>query len=166
MGFFSEYADKKRIEKTIPHISKNMKILDLGCGNGWLTKHLNENGYDCIGVDTNVKNEHPFYQSTAEKIVFPDESFDCIIMIEVIEHISPSCYKEINRVLKPDGKIILSTPVPEFDRLIGRLLEKLKLTDSLITPHINLVHLDELPWKLVARSSILLIDQFGIFTKR
>lgn len=164
MRFFAKYADKKRMEKTIPHISKSMKILDLGCGEGWFTQSLNERGYDCVGVDIGVEDKHPFYRGSAECIPFSDGYFDCVIMIEVIEHINPSCYKEINRVLKDGGKIILSTPVPEFD-LIGHLLSKLKLTDPFVTPHINLVHVEELPWKLITKSSILQVDQFGVFEK-
>ena len=109
MGFVARYVDKIRIKKTLAYISKDMKILDLGCGSGWLTKLLCSEGFDCVGVDTQLKDNPPFFQGTADKIPFPDKHFDCLIMMEVIEHISPSCYKEIDRVLKDKGKIILSS---------------------------------------------------------
>jgi ubiquinone/menaquinone biosynthesis C-methylase UbiE len=164
MEILGRIADKKRIKETIPYISKNMKILDLGCGDGWFTRYLNSNGYDCVGVDTELENNHPFYRGTADNIPFPDESFDCIIMIEVIEHIDPSCYGEINRVLKYGGKIILSTILPESDKLV-HLASKLKLAGPYVTPHINLVHIESLPWKLIYKSRILFVDQFGVFEK-
>jgi len=142
-----------------------MKILDLGCGDGWFTKYLNSEGYDCVGVDTKQLNEHPFFSGTAEKIPFPDNYFDCIVMFEVIEHLEKSCYKEINRVLKQDGKIVLSTILPESDKMI-HFLSRIKLVDPYVTPHINLVHIETLPWKMIENSRILILDQFGVFKKK
>jgi len=164
MSFLSRYFDEKRIQKTLPFLSKEKKILDLGCGDGWFTKYLNSFGYDCVGVDPSIKNNHPLYFGTADNIPFPDNHFDCIIMFEVIEHIQPSCYAEINRVLKSKGKIILSTILPESDKLI-HLLSKIKIAAPYVTPHINLVHIESLPWKLIKNSRILKLDQFGVFEK-
>ncbi len=164
MGIIPNYCDKKRLEKTLPHISKQMKILDLGCGSGWLTKSLNSLQFDCVGVDTNIEENKIFHKGTADNIPFPDNSFDCLIMIEVIEHIQPSCYSEINRVLKKNGIIILSTILPKSDKFI-HFLSKLGLVDPYITPHINLVCIETLPWTIVEKSSILFLDQFGVFRK-
>lgn len=44
-------------------------------------------------------------------------------------------------------------------------MSKLKLVDPYVTPHINLVHIEKLPWKMIEKSSILLLDQFGVFEK-
>ncbi len=165
MGFIGRYVDKKRIEKIIPFLNKKFTILDLGCGDGWFTKYLNSNDYNCVGVDVDIETHHPFYNGSAYKIPFPDNYFDCLIMFEVVEHIKPSSYKEINRVLKTGGKIILSTIIPESDWFV-HILSKLHLADPYVTPHINLVHINkELPWKLIHESRILLLDQFGVFQK-
>jgi len=161
----ARYFDKKRIEKILPHLDKDMKILDLGCGDGWLTKYLRSKGYDSLGVDSHFTDNPPFYRGIASKIPFDDGHFDCIIMIEVIEHIEPSsCYDEINRVLKKNGKIILTTILPESDHFV-HLMSKLRIADPYVTPHINLVHIEDLPWKLITKSNILLLDQFGVFEK-
>ncbi len=162
MTLIGNYCDKIRLEKTLPHLIKEMKILDLGCGSGSITKSLNSRNFDCVGVDTYLENNHPFYKGTADEIPFPDNSFDCLIMIEVIEHIKPSCYSEINRVLKNNGIIILSTILPKSDPFI-HFLSKIKVVDPYVTPHINLVKIETLPWKLINKSSILLLDQFGVF---
>jgi len=47
-----------------------------------------------------------------EKLPYPDNQFDIIIFTEVIEHIYNPGFvlKEINRILKPKGKLYLSTP--------------------------------------------------------
>jgi len=164
MFLLARYLSEKRIKKTLPFLSKEKKILDLGCGDGWLTKYLNSFGYDCVGVDPSIKNNHPFYYGTADNIPFPDNHFDYIIMFEVIEHIQPKCYSEINRVLKSKGKIILSTILPKSDKLI-HFLSKIKILSPYITPHINLVKIESLPWKLIKNSRILKVDQFGVFEK-
>lgn len=164
MGFIANYCDNKRFEKILPHISKQMKILDLGCGDGWLTNRLNSLDFNCIGVDTDVKNNTKFYKGTADKIPFSDKFFDCIIMIEVIEHIEPTCYDEINRILKDDGLIILSTILPKSDKLV-HFLSKIGVVAPYVTPHINLVKIETLPWLLIKKSTILVIDQFGVFKK-
>jgi ubiquinone/menaquinone biosynthesis C-methylase UbiE len=162
MVFIANYCDKIRLERTLPHLKKEMKILDLGSGSGWMTNSLNSRNFDCVGVDIHLENNHPFYKGTADEIPFPDNSFDCLIMIEVIEHIKPSCYAEINRVLKNNGIIILSTLLPKSDPFV-HFLSKIKIVDPYVTPHINLVKIETLPWTLINKSSILLLDQFGVF---
>ncbi len=46
---------------------------------------------------------------------FPDNSFDAVMMIEVIEHVvdKERLFREIHRVLKPAGKLLVTTPNPE-----------------------------------------------------
>jgi len=160
------YYRKKRIRKIIPYLSKEMKILDLGCGDGWLTNYLVEQKFDCVGLDINQETRNRFYKGNANNIPFPDNSFNCIIMIEVIEHISPSCYLEINRVLKDKGLFILTTISPKSESFI-RLMAKLRIVNSYVTPHINLIYnIEKLPFgKLIESSKILLLDQFAVFEK-
>jgi 2-polyprenyl-3-methyl-5-hydroxy-6-metoxy-1,4-benzoquinol methylase len=62
----------------------------------------------------------------------PDGSFDLVVMVEVIEHVLPkeTLLREIHRVLKPGGRLFLTTPNPEcwtlrFESAIWRLLRTL-----------------------------------------
>jgi SAM-dependent methyltransferase len=43
---------------------------------------------------------------------FPDESFDCVVAVEVLEHVEEDAafVREVHRVLKPGGAVLLSTP--------------------------------------------------------
>lgn len=135
------------------HLSKqkNTSILDIGCGNGWLTNLLIEKGFNAFGIDASIsgitiakqKNPDNFFLQDLTKDDLPDEikdlHFDTIISTEVIEHLySPSRYLDFCRsILQKSGKgeIILSTPyngylknlaialLGEFDRHITVLWE-------------------------------------------
>ena len=61
----------------------------------------------------------PLVQGSAFALPFKDNSFDCLISSEVIEHIAfdDSLFTEMRRVLKPDGTLILGTP--DYSTLVG-----------------------------------------------
>lgn len=105
---------------------KNIKkILDVGCGSGLNTKTLKDSGFEVMGVDVSenatfeAKRKYPeieFSVARIEKLPFPDKTFDAIYCAEVIEHIYDTevAIKELNRVLKKDGYLFLSTPYHGF----------------------------------------------------
>ncbi len=106
------------------------KILDVGCGSGYLIKELFKKGYECYGMDYATKNinqlqkefdkENLFIivkEGNATNILFPSESFDCIIFSELLEHLSTDDYnlamKEAYRCLENKGILIITTPNSE-----------------------------------------------------
>ncbi len=102
---------------------KNSTILDFGCGEGrYIEEFLKINQYKIIGTDIssfaikNAKKKFPkgrFYAlSGDDKIPVQSNSVDFILAADVIEHIFdiPNFLSELNRVLKKDGKIFISTP--------------------------------------------------------
>lgn len=105
---------------------KDRKILDIGCGNGWLTNHLIELGYDAYGTDASEsgieiakkKNNDRFFLQDLSKDELPEAlrviKFDTIISTEVIEHLySPRTYLDFCKsVLQKSGggELIISTP--------------------------------------------------------
>jgi ubiquinone/menaquinone biosynthesis C-methylase UbiE len=103
--------------KAIPPQSK--KILDIGCGYGNMTKFLEEKGDLIVGIDLGgvfylpyVSEKLSFLKSDALHIPFHDETFDCLISLDVIEHLQDDqgFVNEIKRVLKPNGLAIVETP--------------------------------------------------------
>lgn len=104
-------------------ISKRDTILDIGCGGGIQTSCLGRMCKHIIGIDINceslnsarlfahiAKVEANFICTTIEEEKFPDESFDKIISICVIEHIPnyKETLREVYRTLKNDGEFIFS----------------------------------------------------------
>ena len=106
-------------------IQKNVQILDLGCGGGLLTVEIAKKGFKNIkGVDLSpnsikeaIKNSKKllldveFKVGNAYEIPFKENSFDIVIVADVLEHLNDlkSAMKEINRILKKGGLIFFET---------------------------------------------------------
>lgn len=112
------YENYEIIKKFIGDFS-NKTILDVCCGDGFLTSQLGEN---VIGVDNSKEGiklakkltRNEYYIADMRYLPFKDGSFDVVInsvsMIYVNVHELPNVVKEFRRVLKPNGKIIVSFP--------------------------------------------------------
>lgn len=93
-------------------------VLDLGCGEGEYANKLTESGFHVIAADINDKRfkysgKIEFKKlDLTEKIPFSDSSFEYCILTEVLEHIRNPYHllSEINRILKKNGFLVLSTP--------------------------------------------------------
>lgn len=98
-------------------------VVDLGCYAGHFVAELAaaDPARDVIGVDYDARNLeiarllHPelhFVQSSVYELDLPDASVDCVTFQEVIEHLEgpAQALKEINRVLRPGGALIVTTP--------------------------------------------------------
>ena len=105
-----------------------MKILDLGCNNCKWAESMGYTKYDYIGIDINEKtlkiaksNGHNVmkYNLERETVPFKKGVFDMVIAKDVLEHIYSfvDITKEINRVLKRNGKLFVSVPA-EFSFIL------------------------------------------------
>lgn len=118
------------------------KVVELGSFPGYLSLAMRSLGYDVTGVDLEpdriiVEAGHhgiKFFRADLEKVPLPfeDSFFDCAILTEVIEHIAPrnvpSLISEINRILRMNGTLILSTPnVSTIDNYLLKLIGKATL---------------------------------------
>jgi 2-polyprenyl-3-methyl-5-hydroxy-6-metoxy-1,4-benzoquinol methylase len=124
------------IVKELTKLRKNAKIklLDVGCGRGVFLQHFAKNfkkfNIELYGTDISKpqiekakKLGFKFKRSDLEKgINYQDETFNIVYAAELIEHLyNPDLLiQEINRILKPNGYIIISTPnlVAWFNRIL------------------------------------------------
>lgn len=127
------------------------RILDIGCGNGNMLQKIKDRYQKLYGVDISpfrleeakkiTKNLYPsdilkfkFLEGNADNTLsFPDDFFDTIICIAVIEHVYDifSLIREMYRVLKPDGYVIAQVPnIAYFKHRISLLFGKLPVTSS------------------------------------
>lgn len=101
----------------ISNISSNSRVLDAGCGHGAvLISRYCDMIKEAVGVDLiqkfRVKPKVKTYTANLESLPFEDDYFDIIISKEVCEHlVNPlKVFKELKRILKPGGEIIILTP--------------------------------------------------------
>ena len=92
-------------------------IFDGAAGNGILSKKLTEKGFSVISTDLDIKNNLReglrFFQSELNRdFSFRDDCFDYCVCLETIEHLENPWHftRELARILKPGGRLILSTP--------------------------------------------------------
>ena len=93
------------------------RVLDLPSGPGYLLRDLKERGFTGVAgeIDDGL---HVFPDLEYRKVDmtgrfdFPDASFDYVVSIEGIEHIENhfAFLREVRRVLRPGGRLILTTP--------------------------------------------------------
>jgi len=145
---------KRLLEFTEPKISD--EILVVGTGVFPKIEFFLYNEFKCREItsgDINKKNiingkkilpELKFvFLDAQKKFLFKDEHFDKVIFTEVLEHLKDEnlTLKEIRRVLKKDGKLILSVPKRRwFNELLSpitRLQHKREYTEKKIIEVLN-----------------------------
>lgn len=100
---------------------KNKKVLDVGCGTGYLGEELETRGAKVTGIDISkvaLKKAHEVLSFTKvvdlneDELPFKDRTFDLIVASEVIEHLFKPVIilEELRRILRDKGQLIITTP--------------------------------------------------------
>ncbi len=116
-AYFEEFVDFVR-----GCSSPGDRILDVGCGTGESTRQIMLRNRKVVGTDLSRlfmqphgishNIEPPFVTSDASRLPFPDRSFDVVCAMEFIEHVWPveAVLREMDRILKPPGRIVMMSP--------------------------------------------------------
>jgi len=123
----SQYVWKARIQTLLKHYREkpvtetiSLKLLDIGCSFGGLLYVAQQMGIDSYGLDVsdyaveyarNLLGQHKIHHGVLDAARYPDDFFDFVTMIEVIEHLDDPAQvlKEIYRILRPGGIALIQT---------------------------------------------------------
>lgn len=120
IGFFinHNFNIRRLLYKNLKNNSSVLKgkVLDFGCGSKPY-KHIFTTATEYIGVDYLIEGRTEnigiidFYYD-GKRIPFDNNTFDSVLCTEVLEHVFNlnEVLNELNRVLKPNGKAIITTP--------------------------------------------------------
>lgn len=102
---------------------RDLEILEIGCGAGGMLGPLSAYG-QVTGLDISQdyiafcrsRGYARVLTASGYELPFQDQSFDLVAMFDVIEHIPDDArvLAEVQRVLKPDGRIFISVPAYQF----------------------------------------------------
>jgi ubiquinone/menaquinone biosynthesis C-methylase UbiE len=112
---FSRGQYKELIEQ---HVVPGGRLLDAGCGRYLEFSRELASDVQVVGIDLEEQLDtrnglSPFaVRGNLETLPFSADSFDLVISRSVVEHLEKpfEVFQEFHRVLKPGGKVILSTP--------------------------------------------------------
>lgn len=124
---FKRYADIKRLNFITGVLHRKLpegaEVLDVGCGNGIISRSLGEKGFKVRGIDISEKtiekarslNTFPnvrFEAVSAEQLVANGQRYHAVICSEVLEHLNDPgrLLKVLYDSLHPDGVLIVTVP--------------------------------------------------------
>jgi SAM-dependent methyltransferase len=102
------------------YLSDRKRILDIGAGKGSFIQFLGRNDIyaldgNMVAVENFKKLTRNVVQAILPDIPFIDNSFDGVHVSHILEHLYPEDFfntlKEINRVLKAGGMLVISSPL-------------------------------------------------------
>ena len=121
MALATRWLERRRLSMVAPFLVP--PVLDIGCGR-CVAFDAVPHGY--IGIDLRKQSllertraDIQTLQGSALELPFRPQTFQTVLLMAVVEHLPDpqACLKEATRVLKPGGRVVITTPTPNGDRL-------------------------------------------------
>lgn len=117
---------------------KKCLLVTCGDNNGALNWYFREHGGEWTWADVSGENTDQIAQLLSQPVPtykeadfgIPDAQFDCVVSIDVLEHLEQDqpCLKELKRVLKPNGRAVVTVPNGDPKLLANQIKWKLGMT--------------------------------------
>ncbi len=125
LGFIRDrLTDHFKLQQRVMRPLAGLSILDIGCGGGLIAEPLSRLGATVTGIEPAEANigaakAHAvsvglaidYQATTAETLALQGRAFDCVICLEVVEHVpDPAAFVNVcGSLVRPGGLLILST---------------------------------------------------------
>ena len=120
------------------HLRPGATVMDFGCGHQALfLRSVQKDIKQGIGLDYDAaparlaENLEIQQFHFKDRFEFPDASFDHVAILAVLEHITRDevdpLFREFRRILKDDGRVLITTPTPAAKPLLEFMAFKLKI---------------------------------------
>ena len=140
---FNKSVSKQRKYQEVTQLlgpAENLHCLDIGADNGVISYLLRQRGGIWKSADLDEQTVQAIrrmvgtevYQLDGQTMPFADDTFDRVVILDLLEHIytDRECMREIRRVLRPGGEVIINVPHIK-NSLLRRLRLALGQTDEL-----------------------------------
>jgi len=116
MGYFYWHEQPGYFRDVTRHFAPGARLLDVGCGTGWLADHFAhytglDGSPDAVAAAVE-RGRNVALHDVAEPLPCEDASFDAVVMKDLLEHVPDpvALVREVRRVLRPGGRVFASSP--------------------------------------------------------
>jgi len=149
--------------KTLNHLARGGKLLDIGCGTGDFLVRAREAGWDATGVELSARaaahaRDRGLHVRTGSVVEqgFPSDCFNVVTLWDVLEHLPDPRreIREVYRILKLGGILVVRVPNTHV-QLMKRCVRKVLLApcDNYLVANFHLNHFTPRTIRLLFRSS-------------
>jgi SAM-dependent methyltransferase len=177
-GFYDNKSEKQLFDRDFAFFSlfpksRNSKILELGSGNGCLSRFFIRRGFEVSSIDVSaaychfLKKSEPRsnpIKSCAEILPFRDKSFDIVTAFVALHHFNLDlCLPEIKRILTDGGRGIFIEPLGN-SRFLYKLRQFIPIADN-ESPGGGALRANDLRRKLDATGFDYHITEYELITR-
>jgi SAM-dependent methyltransferase len=166
----------QRANQLIPYAHRSGRILDIGCGTYPYflsrTSFKHKFAIDQLPLNPTSASKldikwHSMDLNKIPKVPFEDDFFNVVTLLAVVEHLNPSSlallFREIHRVLQPEGIVILTTPAAWSDHLLHLMAHLRLVSAEEIDEHAYAYTLPLIGWYFGQSGFLMKNVKFGYF---